>query len=68
MKKTKGEEVPELPIDAEVGNIEEQIEITIKQTFFIDEEEGDETWFDKRDEETEDESIDVYFIDDDKSW
>jgi hypothetical protein len=62
--KIEPETVPTIAI--EVGD--EGVNIVIeKQTFFTEDE--DEEWFDnKKKEEAEDDSIDVYMLDDDKSW
>jgi hypothetical protein len=61
-------ELETIPIIAvEVGD--EGVNIVIeKQTFFTEDE--DEEWFDnkKKEGDTEDDSIDVYMLDDDKSW
>lgn len=38
-----------------------------KHTFFLDNEDEDEEWFKKVAEE-DDDSVDIYILDDDKSW
>ncbi len=68
MKSNKNLEIKKEILEPSVdGMLEDRIEIIIKQTFFTEDEE--EEWFEKnkQDEEAE-EVIDIYFMDDDKSW
>jgi hypothetical protein len=39
-----------------------------KHTFFLDDEIEEEEWFNKAKEDDEDDSVDIYMLDDDKSW
>lgn len=68
-------------ITSEEGKVVEQsftkVEITEdvepaqveKHTFFLDSEEEEEEWFKKNGEEEDEEgSVDIYILDDDKSW
>lgn len=39
-----------------------------KHTFFLDDEEDADHWFQKGKNDDEDDSVDIYILDDDKSW
>ena len=39
-----------------------------KHTFFLDNEDDEDEWFKKISEEDDDSSVDIYILDDDKSW
>lgn len=65
----KGSVVEETVTKVEITD-EPENQIIEKQTFFLDDEDEIDAWFNKTkgDEDGDDDSVDIYILDDDKSW
>jgi hypothetical protein len=59
--------VEETTTKVEISEDAEPVQIE-KQTFFLDDEDEVDTWFQKNKTDDEDDSVDIYILDDDKSW
>lgn len=64
---SEGSLVEETVTKVEITDESEPTQIE-KHTFFLDDEDETDAWFNKEKGDDEDDSVDIYILDDDKSW